>query len=105
MNLAAMQPAKRIEIITDQMHVEELCEMLRKCGVEGYTVFPGLAGWGDRGEQRGDEISGASTNACILVACTEETAIRVSDRILPLLHEHGGLCLMTDTRVLRPGLR
>ena len=100
-----MQSAKRIEIITDQMHAEEICEMVRSCGAGGYTVFPSLAGWGDRGEQRGDDLSGASANVCILVACTEETANRITDRVLPVLHERGGLCLVSDARVLRRGLR
>lgn len=95
-----MHPSKRLEIITDEVHVEEVGKLLRECGVEGFTVFPELHGWGDRGTRRGDEVSGSSANACILTACTPEIAGVVVEKMRPVLKTRGGICIISDAMVL-----
>lgn len=99
-----MTPVERLEIIIDQRHAEEIGEILRDEGVKGYTIFPGLSGWGDRGDQWADDISGVSTNVCILTACDPTTARRVGNRILPVLKQLGGLCLVSQAAILREQL-
>ncbi len=99
-----MTPVERLEIIIDQRHAEEIGGILRDEGVKGYTIFPGLSGWGDRGDQWADDISGVSTNVCILTACDPTTARRVGNRILPVLKQLGGLCLVSQAAILREQL-
>jgi PII-like signaling protein len=99
-----MTPVQRLEIIIDQRHAEAIGAVLREEGVRGYTIFPGLAGWGDRGEQWADDISGVSSNVCILTACDGPTARRIGERILPILQSLGGLCLVSQAAILREQL-
>jgi PII-like signaling protein len=99
-----MTPVQRLEIIIDQRHAEEIGAILRREGVKGYTIFPGLSGWGDRGEQWADDISGVSTNVCLMTACDPATARKVGEKILPVLRQLGGLCLVSEASILREQL-
>lgn len=91
-----MRPMKRLEIVVDTLHLTQAIERLRQAGVSGYTVLPNVAGYGDRGDQRADDVSGVSTNAYILVAVSVEQAQAVLAAVQPLLQHYGGICLVSD---------
>lgn len=95
-----LQPMKRIEIVIDSLHLPNVLEALRAAGVSGYTVLPGVAGYGERGEQYADEVSGVSTNAYVLVAAPEAMVGEIVDMVRPLLRQSGGVCLISDCQWL-----
>ncbi|MFA9477531.1 P-II family nitrogen regulator [Phycisphaerales bacterium AB-hyl4] len=95
-----LQPMKRIEIVIDSPHLPDVLEALRAAAVSGYTVLPGVAGYGERGEQYADEVSGASTNAYVLVAIPEQMVSVIVDAVEPLLRQSGGVCLVSDCQWL-----
>lgn len=91
-----MEAVKRIEIITLSVRVPQLCEELEKAGTPGYTVFRDVEGFGQRGHRSGDELTGVSSNSSVLVACPAKDVDQLVEAIRPILHEFGGLCLVSD---------
>jgi len=91
-----LKPMKRLEIVVDTLHLTRAIDLLRDAGVCGYTVLPNVAGYGDRGDQRADDVSGVSTNAYILVAVPREQAERILAAVRPMLQSYGGICLISD---------
>lgn len=94
------QPVKRIEIVIDTLHLSRTLEVVREAGGAGYTVVHEAEGRGDRGEQRADEVSGASSNAYIIIAAPAERASAIAEAVLPLLRTYGGMCLVSDSQWL-----
>jgi nitrogen regulatory protein PII len=91
---------KRLEIVVDTLHLSRTIDRLRDAGVNGYTVLPNVAGYGDRGNQRADEVSGVCTNAYILLAVPVEQADRIVVAVRSLLQSYGGICLVSDCQWL-----
>ena len=91
-----LRTMKRLEIVVDTLHLTRVIERLREAGASGYTVLPNVAGYGDRGDQRADDVSGVSTNAYILVAVSIEHTETVLAAMRPLLQSYGGICLVSD---------
>ena len=96
-----MHGVKRIEIVIDKPHVRQVRRVLDGVGVPGLTVFEAAAGYGDRGERSGGELSDAQVNCCILTTCRVEQVEAVAKAIEPLLRRYGGLCLISDAMVIR----
>jgi len=95
-----MQPMKRVEIVVNNLHLTRVIERLRQAGCRGYTLLPNVAGYGDRGEQHADEVSGVSANAYLLLAVQSEQVETVTAAIRPLLQSYGGICLVSDCQWL-----
>lgn len=96
-----MHEVKRIEIVIEKSHMRQLRRALDGVGVPGLTVFEAAAGYGDRGERSGGELSDAQVNCCILTTCRVEQLDAVASVIEPLLRRYGGLCLISDAMVIR----
>lgn len=95
-----MKPMKRLEIVVDTLHLSRLLSRLREAGASGYTVLPNASGFGDRGDQRADDVSGVSTNSYVLLAVPVEDAPRVIEAARLGLRKHGGICLVSDCQWL-----
>ncbi|MCC5830090.1 MAG: DUF190 domain-containing protein [Phycisphaeraceae bacterium] len=95
-----MRPMKRLEIVVDQLHLPEVLERLREAGVSGYTLVPNVAGYGDRGDQHADDVSGVSSNTLLLIAVDIETAESVLPELRSILRSYGGICLVSDCQWL-----
>ena len=91
-----LRPMKRLEIVVDALHLTRLIDRLRQAEVSGYTVLPNVAGYGERGDQRADDVSGASTNAYVLVAVPVQRAETTLEAVRPLLQSYGGICIVSD---------
>ncbi len=91
-----LQPMKRLEIVVDSLHLNRVIERLLDAEVSGYTVLPNASGFGQRGDQRADDVSGVSSNTYVLVAVTEEQADAILAKMRPLLKSYGGICLVSD---------
>lgn len=96
-----MQAVKRIEIITDSLELKELLHAIKACGVSGYTVIHSATGAGDRGEQLGDDLTGASNNAYVLTTAGPEEVEALVETIRPILKRHGGVCMVSDALWLK----
>ena len=97
-----MEPCKRIEIVIEEPLARRLAEQLAALGAPGYTLIPRARGSGDRGQRRGDEPTGTSTNCVFIIACSDEAVVqRIVDGIRPLLSRAGGICLISDALWVR----
>ena len=97
-----MKTCTRIEIVVEQSVSGQVIELLHKLGAPGYTLIPDIRGAGDRGNRRGDELAGDSSNCMFIIACDDEAIIeslRVGLR--PLLSRSGGVCLVSAAEWLR----
>lgn len=95
-----MKQVFRIEIVVDALHSDQVLELLTRQGVSGYTLIRGVSGSGERGLQRGDEITGVSNNNYILTTCPPEALDAMTEALRPLLQEVGGICLVSEARWL-----
>ncbi len=96
-----MHTVKRVEIIIDKPHVRQVRRALDGFDVPGLTVFEATAGYGDRGERSGGELSDAQVNCCLLTTCRVDQVEALAKAIEPLLRKYGGLCLISDAMVIR----
>lgn len=99
-NEGGMTPMKRLEIVVDTLHLNRLLTKLRQAGATGYTVLPNASGFGDRGDQRADDPSGVSTNACVMLAVPMENAPQVIEAARLALRKYGGVCIVSDCQWL-----
>jgi PII-like signaling protein len=97
----SLSDAFRLEILAGESGTSEICRVLESLGARGYTVYPNLQGWGDRGRQRGDEIDGVSGNIAIVCLCEPELAEKAMRTLVPMLAHRGGLCSLTPVKVMR----
>jgi nitrogen regulatory protein PII len=95
-----LEPMKRMEIVVDTFQLKTVTGLLHQAGVSGYTVLSNASGYGDRGTQRADEVSGASTNSYILMAVPIDKLAQIMAAIKPVLDTYGGICLVSDCQWL-----
>lgn len=92
-----MTPCSRLEIVIEAPLAQRLAARLLELGAPGYTLIPRAHGSGDRGERRGDEPTGTSTNSLFLVICEDQAlARRLVEGIEPMLRRAGGLCVLSE---------
>jgi len=91
-----MRPIKKLEIVIDTPHLEEVLRLLDRAGLSGYTVVHDVTGRGERGERTGDDLTDVFTNCLVLAACPPEAIEAVAERLRGVLKRHGGVCLVSD---------
>lgn len=91
-----MQAIKRLEIIIDTPELDDILSTIEAEAVTGYTVIRDVKGRGDRGLRMDDGLSGEFSNSYILIACDAEAALRLVERVRPILRRRGGMCLVSD---------
>lgn len=91
-----MKHVRRIEVVINAPHASKVIEVLGGLGLQDYTVIRGVSGAGERGLQRGDDITGVSNNVYILTTCAPADLDGVVDALRPLLRRAGGMCLVSD---------
>lgn len=92
-------PVKRVEIITLADEIGQVEKMARDLGC-GYTLWPNVEGWGDRGGRKDDEASGVFANACLMVVCSADQAHQLLAQAHEVTKRYGGLCVVSDAYVL-----
>ena len=95
-----MKNVQRIEVIINAPHAPRVIDILASAGLRDYTVIRGASGSGERGLQRGDDITGVSNNVYILTTCAPEDLDGVVEPLRPLLRRAGGVCLVSEARWL-----
>jgi len=96
-----MHQVKRIEIVIDKPHVPHVRKVLERVPVPGLTVFEAVAGYGDRGERGGGELSDAMVNNYLLTTCRPDQVEALAKALEPVLRRYGGLCLISDAQIIR----
>ena len=96
-----MEAVKRIDLVIPEVLLREVCGLLDRQRVGGYTVTRGLSGKGDRGAQTGDGLAGEFSNAGIVVVCPELALPPLLESLRPLLTQFGGMCLVSDAHWLK----
>ena len=91
-----MQAVKRIEIITDTLEMREVCRVLDRLAVSGYSVIRDVTGRGERGVQSGDDLTDVFKNSMVVLACPVERLTEIVEAIRPILKRRGGICLVSD---------
>ena len=95
-----MKKVKRVEIVIDAAHTARVIALLAEARVDGYTLVRGVAGSGDRGLRRSDDITGVSNNNYILTTCPADALETVTTALRPVLKKLGGICLVSDAEWL-----
>jgi len=96
-----MEPICRIEIVIDALHVPQVIALLGRHGLRSWSLIRGVAGSGERGHQRGDELTAVSSNNYLLTTCPPDRLDAVAADLQPLLAQVGGMCLVSEARSLR----
>ena len=93
-----MQNVKKVEIIVDTFHIDDVLSILEQVKVSGYTVIKNTSGKGDYGIAY-SSLDFEFTNSYIMTVCTDETQLnRLVELITPLLKKFGGICLVTESQ-------
>lgn len=93
---------KRIEIIVELPMLRRVLEAIDKTGASGYTVLPVLAGRGDSGEWRGDEMIGDTGHMAQVVVVTSEHRIEsLLEGIYALVKRQVGIITISNVDVIR----
>lgn len=95
----------RLELIIESPAVRRAEEVLQDCGVTGWTVIPGISGFGGSTRwSRGTDIS-ESTDMVVVICIGDADVIEPALlRLHKMLDRRIGVLNVSDVRVLRPGL-
>lgn len=91
-----MKPVKRVEIVVEAVHEQAVERLIRRAGIDGYTLIRDVAGLGGRGERAADGLTSAFQNVCFIVAAPPDDAMRLAESLRNLLRQSGGMVLITD---------
>jgi PII-like signaling protein len=91
-----MEPIKRLEIVIESAQEHAVVERIARSGIDGYTLFREVAGYGGRGDRDADGLTSVFQNVCFIVAAPPDAAQHLIEAIRPLLAESGGICLVSD---------
>ncbi|MEB3192576.1 MAG: hypothetical protein VKL42_19700 [Snowella sp.] len=90
-----LESVKKIEIIVSYLEVAAVLKILKKNGIERYTVINNVSGCGEHG-CHGDDLI---TNSYIMIICpSSELAEQLTDAMQPLLKKLGGIFIVTDAQ-------
>ncbi len=91
-----MQAVKRIEVVVEAAKESAVEKLIKKAGIDGYTLFRNVAGRGHRGERDTDGLTTVFRNVYFIIAADPDATERFVQSVQPLLEEVGGMCLVSD---------
>jgi len=95
-----MEAVKRLEIVAHSVELPELLDIVEQAGASGYTVIREVQGKGGRGLRSNDTVTDVFKNSYILVACPADVALRIVEKVRPVLKHYGGICLLSDAQYI-----
>lgn len=93
--------AKKIIAIVEAPHLKRLIEMLRGCGVTGFTVIEGREGSGLTGDWTREDVIDAAEMKIVLSVMKPETAEKVFEKAGPFFERYPGIIYAHDVEVVR----
>ncbi len=96
-----MQPAKRLEIVSDSVELGKIIDRLEAVGVSSYTVIHNVSSRGVRGTSLDDSTATMLDNAYVIAFCVPEKIDAVVEAIRPILNKFGGSCWISDAMEIR----
>lgn len=97
----ARSTAKKIIAIVESPHMKRLIEMLRSCGVTGFTVLEGREGSGLSGDWNREDVLDAAEMKVVLSVMKPETAEKVFEKAEPFFARYPGIIYAHDVEVVR----
>lgn len=97
----ARTTAKKIIAIVESPHLKRLLELLRGCGVTGFTVLEGREGSGLTGDWNRDDLLAATEMKIVHSVMKPETADKVFEKAAPFFNRYPGIIYAYDVEVLR----
>ncbi len=95
-----MKTVKRLEIVIDSIHSEEIFEVLDQHGIKQYNRIKEIWGKGDQWDGSDGFLSEAFHQEYILAVCPLETIDTLTEALKPLITRYNGLLLLTDATTL-----
>jgi PII-like signaling protein len=92
---------KKIEIVTDAAALNDVAQLIKRCGASGYTVIKGVAGQGSRGVRVSGDIFGVFENVMVIVVAEKSMAERILSEVMQVLEARPRMVLVSDVEVLR----
>jgi nitrogen regulatory protein PII len=96
-----MQPAKRLEIVSDSVELGKIVERLEGAGVSSYTVIHNVSSRGVRGTAFDDSAITMLDNTYVIAFCSPDKIEAVIEAIRPILNKFGGSCWISDAMEIR----
>ncbi|MCR9127924.1 MAG: DUF190 domain-containing protein [Alphaproteobacteria bacterium] len=93
--------AKKIIAIVEAPHLKRLIELLRACGVTGFTVIEGREGSGLTGDWTSADLLDAAEMKVVHSVMKPDTADKVFERADPFFKRYPGIIYGYDVEVLR----
>lgn len=95
----------RLELIIESPALRRAEEVLQDSGATGWTVVPGVSGFGGSTRwSRGTDMS-ESTDMVVIICIGDADVLEPAlDRLHKMLDRRIGVLNVSDVRVLRPGL-
>ncbi|MFW6300416.1 MAG: DUF190 domain-containing protein [Oceanicaulis sp.] len=93
--------AKKVIAIVEAPHLKRLIEMLRGCGVTGFTVLEGREGSGLSGDWSQRDVVEAAEMKVVLSVMKPETAEKVFEKAEPFFARYPGIIYAHDVEVVR----
>lgn len=90
---------RRIEMVLPSNQIDEVSKKMDALGIAGYTVIKDVVGRGQRGMHHDAGLL-AFQYSYLLLACDEAKVGAVAAVARPYLKLYGGLCLVSDARLL-----
>lgn len=92
---------KRLDLIIPELELERVRRALRAASVPGYSVMRHVTGYGATGVvSEGMEVSGAGTNAHVIVFCEPALLDALRPVLRPLLSTYGGVAFVGNAEPL-----
>ena len=97
----ARTKAKKIIAIVESPHLKRLIDLLRQCGVTGFTVLEGREGSGLTGDWTNNDLLAATEMKVVHSVMKPDTAEKVFERAGAFFERYPGIIYGYDVEVLR----
>jgi len=92
---------KKLIAIVEAPHLKRLIELMKECGVSGFTVIDGREGRGLAGDWTQADMLAATEKKIVLSVTNAETADKVFEDAGPFFERYPGIIYAHDVEVVR----
>jgi len=92
---------KKLIAIVETPHLKRVIDLLRDCGVTGFTVLEGREGSGLGGDWTREDVLDATEMKIVLSVMKAETAEKVFEGAEPFFARYPGIIYAHDVEVVR----